>query len=60
MKASSSRSVIDGKEYQYNRTGYIIHDFTYQVRKNIQAIFYLYMPSIVYSSSFLSQNGYSY
>lgn len=47
MKVSFDGNVIEGKEYQYNRTGYIIHGFVYQARKDIQAIFHLHTPSIV-------------
>ncbi len=35
MKVSFDGSTIEGKEYQYNRTGYVIHGFIYQVRKDI-------------------------
>ncbi|ONI56688.1 class II aldolase/adducin domain protein [Wolbachia pipientis wUni] len=51
MKVSFDGDVIEGKEYQYNRTGYIIHGFIYQARKDIQAIFHLHTPSIVAVSS---------
>ncbi|BAO99612.1 class II aldolase/adducin family protein, partial [Wolbachia endosymbiont of Cimex lectularius] len=51
MKVSFDGDVIEGKEYQYNKTSYIIHGFIYQARKDIQAIFHLHTPSIVAVSS---------
>ncbi len=39
MKVSFDGDVIEGKEYQYNRTGYIIHGFVYQARKDIKQFF---------------------
>ncbi|MGL9726028.1 MAG: class II aldolase/adducin family protein [Wolbachia sp.] len=47
MKVSFDGNVIEGKEHQYNKTGYIVHGFIYQARKDIQAIFHLHTPSIV-------------
>lgn len=51
MKVSLDGNVIDGKEYQYNKTGYIIHGSIYKVREDVQAIFHLHTPSIVAVSS---------
>ncbi len=51
MKVSFDGNIIEGKEYQYNKTGYVIHGFIYQARKDIEAIFYLHTPSIVAVSS---------
>jgi len=51
MRVSLDGNVIEGTEYQYNKTGYIIHGFVYQARKDIQAIFHLHTPSIVAVSS---------
>ncbi|WP_333023015.1 class II aldolase/adducin family protein [Wolbachia endosymbiont of Pentidionis agamae] len=51
MKVSFNGNVIEGKEYQYNKTGYIIHGFIYQARQDIQAIFHLHVPCIVAVSS---------
>lgn len=51
MKVSFDGDIIKDKEYQYNKTGYIIHGFIYQARKDIQAIFHLHTPSIVAVSS---------
>lgn len=47
MKVSLDGDVIDGKEYQYNKTGYIIHGSIYKAREDVQAIFHLHTPSIV-------------
>ncbi|MFL3876326.1 hypothetical protein wTkk_000243 [Wolbachia endosymbiont of Trichogramma kaykai] len=47
MKVSFDGNIIEGKEYQYNKTGYVIHGFIYQARKDIQAIFHLRTPSII-------------
>lgn len=51
MKVSLSGDVIEGKEYQYNKTGYVIHGFIYEARKDVQAIFHLHTPSTVAVSS---------
>lgn len=47
MKVSFDGDVIDGKEYQYNKTCYIIHGSIYKAREDVQAIFHLHTPSIV-------------
>lgn len=47
LKASLDGKVIEGKEYQYNRTGYIIHGNIYQHRLDIQAVFHLHTPASV-------------
>lgn len=39
--------VIEGKEYQYNRTGYIIHSNIYQAREDLNAILHLHTPASV-------------
>ncbi len=51
MKISLEGKVIEGKEYQYNNTGYIIHGNIYQARPDIQAVFHLHTPEIVAVSS---------
>lgn len=40
-------TIHEGEEYQYNRTGYIIHGSIYQARADIQAIFHIHTPEIV-------------
>ncbi|GHM58481.1 MAG: putative aldolase class 2 protein [Candidatus Mesenet longicola] len=47
MKISFVGEVIEGKEYQYNKTGYVIHGSIYQKRPDIKAIFHLHTPAIV-------------
>lgn len=37
-------TIIEGKEHQYNRTGYILHGNVYQHRPDIQAVFHLHTP----------------
>jgi ribulose-5-phosphate 4-epimerase/fuculose-1-phosphate aldolase len=51
MKVSLDGEVIEGQEYQYNKTGYIIHGAIYQARPDIKAIFHVHEPSIVAVSS---------
>lgn len=51
MWVSFDGHVIEGEEYQYNKTGYIIHGSIYKTRKDIQAIFHLHTPSTVAVSS---------
>ena len=47
MKVSLSGHVLEGDEYQYNKTGYIIHGAVYEHRPDIHAIFHLHKPAIV-------------
>jgi ribulose-5-phosphate 4-epimerase/fuculose-1-phosphate aldolase len=47
IEASYDGEVIEGEEFQYNQTGYIIHGGIYQARKDIQAIFHIHTPEIV-------------
>jgi ribulose-5-phosphate 4-epimerase/fuculose-1-phosphate aldolase len=44
MKVSIKGEVLEGKEHQYNKTGYIIHGNIYEKRPDIQAIFHLHTP----------------
>lgn len=39
--------VLEGAEFQYNTTGYIIHGNVYSARKDVNAIFHLHTPEIV-------------
>ena len=47
LKVDLNGIVIEGEEYQYNRTGYFIHGSIYQARPDIQAIFHIHTPAIV-------------
>jgi ribulose-5-phosphate 4-epimerase/fuculose-1-phosphate aldolase len=47
LKVSLSGEVIEGREYQYNKTGYIIHGNIYQHRCDIKAVFHLHTPATV-------------
>jgi ribulose-5-phosphate 4-epimerase/fuculose-1-phosphate aldolase len=47
MKISLEGKILEGEEYQYNKTGYIIHGAVYQQRVDINAIFHLHTPEIV-------------
>ena len=51
MKVSLGGEVIEGNEFQYNRTGYIIHGNIYRERPDIQSIFHIHTPEIVAVSS---------
>lgn len=47
LKISSNGDVIEGSEFQYNKTGYIIHGNIYKSRADIEAIFHLHTPATV-------------
>ncbi len=47
MKVSFEGKVLEGEEYQYNKTGYIIHGNIYQARPDINAVFHLHTCSNV-------------
>ncbi len=47
MKVSLEGVVIEGDEFQYNRTGYIIHGNIYKARPDIKSIFHIHTPEIV-------------
>lgn len=47
LKVSLDGDIIEGKEYQYNATGYIIHGNIYKNRSDINAIFHLHTPASV-------------
>jgi len=51
MKISLDGEVLVGEEYQYNRTGYVIHCNIYKARPDINAIFHLHTPATVAVSS---------
>lgn len=45
LKVSFEGEIIDGKEYQYNKTGYTIHGALYKAKPQINAIFHLHTPA---------------
>lgn len=47
LKVSLDGEVIEGSEFQYNRTGYIIHGNIYKNRPDINSIFHLHTPATV-------------
>ncbi len=47
LKVSLAGEVLEGAEYQYNKTGYVIHSSLYKNRPDIQAIFHLHTPEMV-------------
>lgn len=42
LTVSLEGEVLEGSEYQYNQTGYVIHSAVYKARKDVQAIFHLH------------------
>lgn len=42
LKVSLSGEILSGSEYQYNKTGYVIHGSIYGARPDINAIFHLH------------------
>lgn len=55
IEVSFDGEILQGEEFQYNRTGYVIHGEIYKARKDINAIFHLHTPEIVAVSA--CQNG---
>jgi ribulose-5-phosphate 4-epimerase/fuculose-1-phosphate aldolase len=51
MKISLDGEILLGEEYQYNRTGYVIHCNIYKARPDINAVFHLHTPATVAVSS---------
>lgn len=47
LKVSLDGEIIEGQEFQYNQTGYIIHGNIYKQRQDVQAIFHLHTPASV-------------
>ena len=47
LKVSLDGKILEGEEYQYNRTGYIIHGAIYNARADIKSIFHIHTPEIV-------------
>src|SRR5271163_3567470 len=42
LKVNLAGIILEGKEYQYNKTGYTIHGSIYKARKDINSIFHLH------------------
>ncbi|HJK87062.1 MAG TPA: class II aldolase/adducin family protein [Candidatus Megaira endosymbiont of Nemacystus decipiens] len=51
LEVTFEGKVLQGDEYQYNKTGYIIHGQLYKQRKDINSIIHLHTPEIVAVSS---------
>ena len=47
LKVSLNGEVIEGREFQYNQTGYIIHGNIYKHRPDVKAVFHLHTPATV-------------
>lgn len=47
LKVSLDGTILEGNEFQYNKTGYIIHGSIYKHREDINAIFHLHTPAMV-------------
>ncbi|MDX1924589.1 MAG: class II aldolase/adducin family protein [Rickettsiaceae bacterium] len=51
IRVNFEGEVIEGSEYQYNKTGYIIHSQIYKARDDINSVFHIHTPEIVAASS---------
>lgn len=47
LRVSLDGKILEGEEYQYNRTGYIIHGNIYKARKDLNVVFHLHTPESV-------------
>ena len=47
LQVSLDGEILQGNEYNYNKTGYVIHGNIYKNRADILSIFHLHTPSIV-------------
>ncbi len=47
LRVSLSGDILEGEEYQYNRTGYIIHGNVYQHQPSLNAVFHIHTPETV-------------
>lgn len=47
IKAAFDGAILEGNEFQYNQTGYMIHGSIYNKRPDIQSIFHIHTPEIV-------------
>lgn len=51
LKVSLDGEILEGKEYQYNKTGYIIHGSIYRARPDLNAVYHLHtIPTIAVSA----------
>jgi len=51
LEVDFNGTVLHGKEYQYNKTGYIIHSLIYKGRSDINSIFHLHtIPGVAVSA----------
>ena len=44
LKVTLDGEILEGNEYQYNQTGYVLHGNIYKKRPDIQSIFHLHTP----------------
>ncbi len=54
LKISLEGEVLNGNEFFYNKTGYVIHSNIYKARKDITSIFHLHTPATVAVSAMQS------
>lgn len=47
LKVSLDGEILEGSEYQYNKTGYIIHGSIYKARSDINSVFHLHTIATV-------------
>lgn len=47
LKVSLTGEILQGEEYQYNQTGYVIHGNIYQARPDLNSIFHLHTVATV-------------
>lgn len=47
LKVSLDGEILEGEEYQYNRTGYIIHGSIYRARPDLNAVFHLHTEATI-------------
>ena len=47
LTVSLEGKILEGQEYQYNETGYVLHGGIYQARPDIQAVFHLHTPESI-------------
>lgn len=47
MKIALDGTILEGKEFQYNKTGHMLHGAIYQHRPDINAVFHLHTPETV-------------
>ena len=51
LKVSLNGEILEGKEYQYNKTGYIIHGSIYRARPDVNAVYHLHtVPTVAVSA----------